>query len=106
MQFWIYKCNSRNLPYQRLFGDWETFFAEHKSSQWGSTKSVPSLSHADPGDIILAYQTDRNELVGIGGWPSLEWPELALLGVPRPSRTLRRAGTGRPTANRLTLLSL
>jgi hypothetical protein len=37
-----------------------------------------------------------------GGWaggPAFELPKLSQLWVPRPSRTLRRAGTGLPKVN-------
>ncbi|MGH9460524.1 MAG: protein NO VEIN domain-containing protein [Vicinamibacteria bacterium] len=63
--FWIYKCNSGNHPYQVAYGDWNDFFIEDGASEWGSTEWVPALADARPGDTILAYQTDRNELVGL-----------------------------------------
>jgi hypothetical protein len=65
MRYWVYKCNSRNLPHQVDFGDWADFFAGATTSKWGSTEGVPALKWANPGDVVLAYQTDRNELVGI-----------------------------------------
>lgn len=61
---WMYKCNARNAPHQVEYGDWEEFFGDGKTSQWGSTEWVPALREAKSGDLILAYQTDRNELVG------------------------------------------
>ena len=63
--FWIYKCNSKNHPYQVYYGDWNDFFLTGRNEEWGSTEWVPALAQASPGDTILAYQTDRNELVGI-----------------------------------------
>src|SRR5882724_1945771 len=63
--FWIYKCNSGNHPYQAAYGDWSDFFIEDGPSEWGSTEWVPALADAKPGHTILAYQTDRNELVGL-----------------------------------------
>ena len=65
MATWIYKCNARNAPYQRAFGDWDDFFAEPANGEWGSTEWTPELRKAQTEDTILAYQTDRNELVGI-----------------------------------------
>src|SRR6266571_4794967 len=65
MAFWIYKCNSHQHPHQVAFGDWDEFFARRGNGEWGSTKIVPELAKASRGDVILAYQTDRNELVGV-----------------------------------------
>lgn len=65
MAFWIYKCNARSHPYQVDVGDWDRFFAEPCDGEWGSTKLIPELAKANPGDVVLAYQTDRNELVGV-----------------------------------------
>jgi len=63
--FWIYKCNSRQHPYQVAYGNWNDFFLGGQEDDWGSTEWVPDLSNAQRGDTILAYQTDRNELVGL-----------------------------------------
>jgi hypothetical protein len=65
MAFWIYKCNSRQHPAQVAFGDWDNVFNDARATSWGSTEWVKDLSKAKPGDIVLAYQTNRNELVGI-----------------------------------------
>jgi hypothetical protein len=68
---WIYKCNARNEPHQSTYGDWKDFFRDGETSDWGSTESVPALRRASVGDRIIAYQTDRNELVGMAqvvGW--------------------------------------
>ena len=65
MAFWIYKCNSRNKPHQVSSADWDDFFAEPGDGEWGSTEWIPELRKAQPQDTILAYQTDRNEFVGI-----------------------------------------
>lgn len=54
--FWVYKCNSRALPYQVVSGDWAEFFEEGIDDHWGSTEWTPSLARLQPGDIILAYQ--------------------------------------------------
>jgi hypothetical protein len=63
--YWMYKCNSRGHPCQVVSGDWDKFFTKNKVDRWGSTEWVPDLGDARPGNIILAYQTDRNELVGL-----------------------------------------
>src|SRR5438094_4595948 len=64
MPTWIYKCNSQNRKHH---GDWNDFFLELENgvARWGSTEWIPTLYQAKRGDTILAYQTDRNELVGI-----------------------------------------
>jgi 5-methylcytosine-specific restriction endonuclease McrA len=58
---WVYKCNSGRF----LHGDWNEVFAGQGPQEWGSTEYVRELSNAKPGQIILAFQTDRNELVGV-----------------------------------------
>lgn len=65
MAWWIYKCNSANHPHQVAWGDWADFFASKDTTEWGSTEWVPRLSELSPGDMVIAYQTDRNELVGV-----------------------------------------
>jgi hypothetical protein len=69
MVWWIYKCNNKNHAYQSAYGDWEEFFGRESVSRWGSTeysrKLANELLKLTPGDRIIAYQTDRNELVGI-----------------------------------------
>jgi hypothetical protein len=35
--FWIYKCNSRGLPYQPASGDWQVFFTNDRVGRWGAT---------------------------------------------------------------------
>lgn len=65
MKWWVYKCNSRNLPYQRANGDWRDFFDMGKKQDWGSTDWIPALADLNVGDLIIAYQTNRNELAGL-----------------------------------------
>jgi predicted HNH restriction endonuclease len=65
MSWWIYKCNNRQHDHQIAYGDWSEFFAEDATSMWGSDRWVPALLRLVPGDLVIAYQTDRNELVGI-----------------------------------------
>jgi len=62
--FWVYKCNSKEHEYQRTYGDWAEVFATRRPRRWGTTEIVPQLREARVGDIVIAYQTDRNELVG------------------------------------------
>ncbi len=76
MRFWVYKCNSLGLPYQRSWGDWADFFAAAKPRWWGFANLTPELNKLRPGDIILAYQTNRNELVGLAKvlrWEQHRW---------------------------------
>lgn len=65
MAWWVYKCNAQQRDYQRAVGDWSDFFAAGCARDWGSTGWVPELAKAKVGDTMIAYQTDRNELVGI-----------------------------------------
>ena len=65
MSWWIYKCNSQNRDYQRSWGDWKEFFDGDSDEDWGSTQWVPELSKLKEGDMVIAYQTNRNELVGL-----------------------------------------
>jgi hypothetical protein len=65
MAYWMYKCNARKLPYQRAWGDWAEFFNAGKVDEWGSTEWIPQLREARRGDVVLAFQSDRNELVGV-----------------------------------------
>jgi hypothetical protein len=64
MRWWVYKCNAKNESYQKAYGDWEDFFGSPDQS-WGSAGIVPSLKQLRRGDGVVAYQTNRNELVGI-----------------------------------------
>lgn len=63
--FWIYKCNTQEHPYQVAVGDWDDFFRSKRPQSWGSTEWVPALVRAQPGDVVIAYQSNRNELVGL-----------------------------------------
>jgi hypothetical protein len=68
MKWYVYKCNSRNDPHQNHYGDWQTFFdrtSDGSCSRWGTPDVVPALSQLTEGDKILAYQTDRNSLMGL-----------------------------------------
>ena len=63
MSYWVYKCNSRgaNGP---AWGDWLTVFEHSGPVGWGQTAIIPALARLRRGDTLLAYQTNRNELVG------------------------------------------
>jgi len=86
--YWVYKCNSKDREYQRTYGDWAEVFEGQGPQWWGTTEIVPELSNAKVGDTILAYQTDRNELVGVAhvvGWkPQGKFRRLIL----KPIRTI------------------
>jgi hypothetical protein len=64
-RYWIYKCNSRGGEHQVAEGDWNEVFSSAGATDWGSTEWIPQLKEAARGDLILAYQTNRNELVGL-----------------------------------------
>ena len=63
MKWWVYKCNSKEDSPWPCYGDWDDFFA-NPEQHWGASEHLPSLLTLEEGDMILAYQTDRNELVG------------------------------------------
>lgn len=65
MKWWIYKCNSRQHEHQRVSGDWRDLWAKPKGRRWGTSEDLPALKTLSRGDLIIAYQTDRNELVGL-----------------------------------------
>jgi len=65
LTFWVYKCNSLDRSHQRLRGDWNKFFSKERDQPWGSKRLVPALDQIRPGDTVIAYQTNRNELVGL-----------------------------------------
>jgi hypothetical protein len=69
MAWWVYKCNSRGHSYQNAHGDWREFFDDRAAgglvARWGWTSDVPALGDLQSCDMVLAYQTDRNELVGV-----------------------------------------
>jgi hypothetical protein len=65
MPYWVYKCNSRGSSSRWYEGNWDQFFDKRGENEWGSTKIIRELEKARPGDVVFAYQTNRNELVGI-----------------------------------------
>ena len=65
MAWWIYKCNSRKAPHQVAWGDWDFVFDRKRSTSWGNTEWAPDLEKMHPNDLVIAYQSNRNELVGI-----------------------------------------
>lgn len=58
MAWWIYKYNAA------VWGDWDHFF-NNPLTHWGTTEDIPQLESLTAGDMVIAYQTDRNELVGV-----------------------------------------
>jgi hypothetical protein len=73
MNWFVYKCDIQNRKYQNAYGDWRDFFDERKEhfderkEQWGHTDWVRrhQLDQLEQGDLIIAYQTNRNEIVGL-----------------------------------------
>jgi hypothetical protein len=64
MNYWVYKCNSRAPDYAGSWGDWwEHVFEPGGERAWGLT-TLKGVGDVRIGDVLLAYQTDRNELVG------------------------------------------
>jgi hypothetical protein len=62
MRWWVYKCNSRQR--YNVCGDWQDFF-KRPDEHWGCSQRVPELRKLREGDLILAYQTNRNALMGV-----------------------------------------
>lgn len=69
---WVYKCNDSDEAPWAARGDWAKFFRRPGDGRWGgewSTKNPESLKiireRMKPGDIVLCYQTDRREMVGV-----------------------------------------
>jgi hypothetical protein len=63
---WVYKNNALQL------GDWEDFFAGPQPDEWGGSTTIFSNESLDilwnrmaPGDLVLAWQTDRRVAVGL-----------------------------------------
>jgi hypothetical protein len=65
MAWWVYKCNSQNNFYQGAYGDWRDYFDGDPNQEWGSRDWIPALAELRKGDTLIAYQTNRNELVGL-----------------------------------------
>ena len=69
--WWIYKCNSRE-GINPDKGNWDEVFASEGPVEWGTTEITPRIyEQAKKGDMLIAYQTNRNELVGTAnviGW--------------------------------------
>jgi hypothetical protein len=64
MNWWIYKCNSE--PNHNAYGDWQSVFDRNENpTGWGLLEYTPDLKKLAINDYVLAYQTDRNELVGV-----------------------------------------
>ena len=64
-RWYVYKCNSLMHDYQRAYGDWEALFETGKAMSWGSRLYLPVLGTLRKGDHIIAYQSNRNEIVGV-----------------------------------------
>lgn len=101
MAWWIYKCNNQQHPNQVAYGDWREFFDVGGVTSWGSNERVPALEQLTPGDMVIAYQTDRNELVGLtkvdsfrrrGGFLDLYLEPLEEIGVK--VRPLKKSNPG------------
>lgn len=71
MRYWLYKCNTEGGP-AGYWGHWRTMVFHKKSAtEWGghyATRSTASASYIEndvaQGDVVVAYQTDDQEVVG------------------------------------------
>lgn len=62
MAYWMYKCDSRGRA-GRDSGDWDFVFSG-EAKTWGRLNTLPELADLRKNDTVLAYQSNRNELVG------------------------------------------
>ena len=65
MKYWVYKCNNKNMPHQVAYGDWNDVFRRRTATEWGNSEWTNDLENVAEGDLLIAHQTDRNELVGV-----------------------------------------
>jgi len=64
MAWWIYKCRVPRQAEQHAYGDWNDYFCD-PTDHWGNVEWTPDLLQLSDGDMVIAYQTNRNELVGV-----------------------------------------
>ncbi len=67
---WVYKNNAKGHGYQTATGDWDSFFAEPGDGTWGGEATMGNASRARmremrPGDLVLAWQSDRRRAMGV-----------------------------------------
>lgn len=65
MAYYVYKCTSRKGPHNKFTGDWEDVFSRSQPTAWGGSRVGAEFLKLRPGDTIVAYQTDRNTIVGL-----------------------------------------
>jgi Protein NO VEIN, C-terminal len=63
VKYWMYKCSTSARTGQNS-GDWERVFAGD-ARLWGEPSKIPTLDDLRSGHLLLAYQSNRNELVGV-----------------------------------------
>lgn len=75
---WVYKCNAVNHRESIAFGSWEHFFAQPQPTEWGGSMTMASKQslrilwkEMQPGDLVLCWQTDKRQAVGLGRVHSL-----------------------------------
>jgi hypothetical protein len=50
MRYWVYKCNSKNMPVGVNCGDWDYVFRRRKKeTEWGSEKWTRNLKKVAVG---------------------------------------------------------
>lgn len=69
---WVYKCNRNSQDFATAKGDWDEVFQKTGPTKWGGSwcTSNPVSKHIlneemAAGDLILAYQTDDRQIVGV-----------------------------------------
>lgn len=91
MAWWIYKCNNKKKWHGNTYkGDWRKFFSWGKKPEtWGLLSKIPQLQKLHPGDSVFAYQTERNELVGLLTMVKFDGDEVRLKVVEELGVTVR-----------------
>ncbi len=69
---WVYKCNANDRNPRIARGDWLEFFTIYDGGEWGGSTTMASHTSLDilwnrmsPGDLVLAWQTNRRRAVGL-----------------------------------------
>ncbi|MFZ4434805.1 MAG: hypothetical protein ACOYOQ_16565, partial [Microthrixaceae bacterium] len=80
MRYWLYKNNFVDGGPAGYWGHWRcTFFSDPGPSEWGGSKAFRSPEvhrylndEIQPGDVVVAYQTDTQQVVGFATVVSID----------------------------------
>lgn len=72
MNLWVYKCNRVQQEFASAYGDWDKLFRRPVAQEWGGSWCTANPvgrqiinERMQPGDLVLAYQTDARNIVGL-----------------------------------------